>query len=240
MMEEFTADVKSLLGIQISSAQLRAFEIFERELLDWNTRFNLTAINDPGKVRGKHFLDSLTCLLAMRGTSIKQVIDVGTGAGFPGIPLKIICPAMKLTLVESIGKKANFCQHITDTLELKDVKIDQIRAESIGGDPDHRQAYDWAVARAVADLPVLAEYLLPLVRLGGYALAMKGESGPAEAHRAEPAIQLLGGQLQEIIPVILPGIEDQRYLVVIAKIASTPERFPRRVGIPAKRPLIEM
>jgi 16S rRNA (guanine527-N7)-methyltransferase len=238
-MDEFIANARSLLGIQISSAQQRAFGIYERELLEWNTRFNLTAIDNPKQVRGKHFLDSLTCLLAMRGTPIDQIIDVGSGAGFPGIPLKIICPSMKLTLVESIGKKASFCRHIVDTLELSNVEIDQVRAESIGVDQNHRQGYDWALARAVADLPILVEYLLPLVRLGGYALAMKGEGAPAEAHRAEPAIKLLGGQLQKIIPVTLPGIEHQRFLVVIAKIAATPDRYPRRIGIPAKRPLTD-
>jgi 16S rRNA (guanine527-N7)-methyltransferase len=236
-MNEFIADAKSLLGIQISTAQQQAFEIYERELIEWNTRVNLTAIDDPKKIRRKHFLDSLSCLMALRGTSIDQIIDIGTGAGFPGLPLKIICPTMNLTLVESIGKKAEFCQHIIEKLDLKNVEVDQIRAELIGRDALHRQGYDWALARAVADLSVLVEYLLPLVRLNGYALAMKGESGPAEAHRAEPAIKILGGHLQQIIPITLPGVEDQRYLVIIAKVAATPDRFPRRVGVPAKRPL---
>lgn len=236
-MDEFVANARSLLGIQISTAQQRCFEIYEQELLEWNTRFNLTAIDEPQKIRGKHFLDSLTCLLAMRGTPVNQVIDVGTGAGFPGIPLRIVSPATDFKLVESIGKKAGFCQHILQTLGLSNVEINQARAESLGNDPQHRQRYDWAVARAVADLPILVEYLLPLVRLGGYALAMKGESGPEEAHRAEPAIKLLGGHLQQLIPVTLPGVEDQRFLVVIAKVAATPDKYPRRVGLPAKRPL---
>jgi 16S rRNA (guanine527-N7)-methyltransferase len=236
-MEEFVAYARSLLGIQISTAQQRCFEIYEQELLEWNTRFNLTAIDEPQKIRGKHFLDSLTCLLAMRGTQVNQVIDVGTGAGFPGIPLRIVSPATDFKLVESIGKKAGFCQHILETLGLSNVEINQARAESLGNNPQHRQRYDWAIARAVADLPILVEYLLPLVRLGGYALAMKGESGPEEAHRAEPAIKLLGGHLQQLIPVTLPGVEDQRFLVVIAKIAATPDKYPRRVGLPAKRPL---
>lgn len=237
-MDEFVANTRSLLGIRISAAQKRSFEIYEQELLSWNTRFNLTAIDEPQQVRGKHFLDSLTCILAMRGTPANQVIDIGTGAGFPGLPLKIVCPSMGFTLVESIGKKAGFCQHIVETLELGNVEIYQARAETLGVDQHHRQRYDWALARAVADLPILVEYLLPLVRLGGYALAMKGESGPEEAHRAERAIKLLGGQLQQLIPVTLPGIEDQRFLVVIAKTAATPDRFPRRVGVPAKRPLL--
>lgn len=236
-MEEFVANARSLLGIQISAAQQRYFEIYEQELLEWNTRYNLTAINEPQKIRGKHFLDSLTCLLAMRGTQVNQVIDVGTGAGFPGIPLRIVCPATEFKLVESIGKKAGFCQHIINTLGISNVEINQVRAESLGNNPQHRERYDWALARAVADLPILVEYLLPLVHLGGFALAMKGESGPEEAHRAEPVIKLLGGHLQQLIPITLPGVEDQRFLVVIAKIAATPDKYPRRVGLPSKRPL---
>jgi 16S rRNA (guanine527-N7)-methyltransferase len=165
------------------------------------------------------------------------VIDVGTGAGFPGIPLKIACPSMRLTLVDSVGKKVEFCRHIVETLRLKDVEIVQERAETIGLLSDHRQGYDWAVARAVAEMPVLVEYTLPLVKIGGRVLAMKGESGPVESQAAEHAMRVLGGHLQQLIPVTLPGVEDQRYLVVVEKLAATPDRFPRRVGIPAKRPL---
>lgn len=142
-----------------------------------------------------------------------------------------------MTLVESVGKKAKFCQHIKQTINLSQVNILQERAETVASLPDMREKCDWAIARAVAILPVLAEYLLPLVRVGGFALAMKGEKGPAEAQSAEGAIHLLGGQIQQLIPVMLPGVEEERYLVVIEKTAATPDRFPRRVGIPGKRPL---
>jgi 16S rRNA (guanine527-N7)-methyltransferase len=165
------------------------------------------------------------------------VIDVGTGAGFPGLPLKIICPAINMTLVESVGKKTAFCEHITQTTNLQQVDVLQERAETIASQMEMREKYDWAIARAVAAMPILVEYLLPLIRVGGYALAMKGESGPAEVQTAERAIQILGGRIQQLIPVTLPGVEDERYLVVIEKTAATPERYPRRVGIPAKRPL---
>lgn len=236
-MDELIESADKLFGIQLTASQQAAFHIYETELIDWNTRTNLTAIHDVHQIRIKHFLDSLSCTLAMRGTPANQVIDVGTGAGFPGIPLKIVEPGRKLTLVESIGKKAEFCRHICDKLNFIGVEIIQERAEIVASRPDIRENYDWAVARAVAMLPVLVEYLLPLVRLGGYALAMKGESGPAEAQTAEQAIYILGGQVEQLIPVTLPGVEVERYLVVIKKIATTPDNFPRRVGIPAKRPL---
>lgn len=236
-MRDLALQAQQLLGLQLNKSQLAAFERYERELISWNTRFNLTAIDDPGKIRVKHFLDSLSCLLAIRGTPMERVIDVGTGAGFPGIPLKIACPAIRLTLVDSVRKKVEFCRYMVETLRLKDVEVIQERAETIGLHPDHRQSYDWAVARAVAEMPVLMEYTLPLVRIGGRVLAMKGESGPLESQAAEHAMRVLGGHLQQLIPVTLPGVEDQRYLVVVEKLAATPDRFPRRAGIPAKRPL---
>jgi 16S rRNA (guanine527-N7)-methyltransferase len=236
-MKELAEQAQKLLGIQLTRSQISALETYERELLAWNAQYNLTAIDEPERVRTKHFLDSMTCLLAMKNTPMKRVIDVGTGAGFPGIPIKIIAPNIQLTLVESVGKKANFCQHIVQTLKLKEVEVVRSRAEDLGCSPAYRQQYDWALARAVASLTVLVEYLLPLVRVGGRALAMKGESAPAEAHAAEHALRLLGGHLIQLVPVSLPGVVDQRFLVIIEKIAATPDGYPRRVGIPTKRPL---
>jgi 16S rRNA (guanine527-N7)-methyltransferase len=139
--------------------------------------------------------------------------------------------------VESVGKKVDFCRHIVDMLALENVEVLKVRAEELGQKVAHREQYDWAVARAVAILPVLLEYLLPLVKVGGQVLAMKGDSGPAEAHNAENAIQILGGQLRQLTPVVLPGVVEERYLVVIDKTATTPQKYPRRVGIPTKRPL---
>lgn len=236
-MDEFKKYARNLFGIHLNASQSAAFEIYERELIEWNERFNLTAIHDPFQIRIKHFLDSLSCSLAMQSHPTKLVIDIGTGAGFPGIPLKILDPGMKLTLVESVGKKAAFCRHICQVLELENAEVVQERAEVAAFRLELREQCDWAVARAVAALPVLAEYLLPFVRLGGFALAMKGESGPAEAHSAQPGIQLLGGEVDQLLPVTLPGIEEERFLVMIKKVAATPDRYPRRAGIPAKRPL---
>jgi 16S rRNA (guanine527-N7)-methyltransferase len=236
-MRDLTKHAYDLLGLRLTAGQVDSFAQYEQELIKWNQQINLTAIDHPKKIRVKHFLDSLTCLKAMRDTPMERVIDVGTGAGFPGIPLKIIYPSMQLTLVESVRKKTAFCQHIVDVLNLEKVDILTERAEVVGNLSDHREKYDWALARAVASMPILIEYLLPLVQIGGRALAMKGESGPAEAHSADQAISLLGGHLRQLIPLHLPGVEEDRYLIVLDKVAATPDKYPRRVGIPAKRPL---
>jgi 16S rRNA (guanine527-N7)-methyltransferase len=236
-MEKMKREVKQLTGLSLTPSQLAAFERFEQELIEWNSRINLTAIREPEEIRTKHFLDSLSCLLVLRDPLPLRMIDIGTGAGFPGIPLKIALPNLKITLVESVGKKADFCRHIIQVLKLDQVEICQARAEEMGLDQNHRERYDWAVARAVASMPILAEYLLPLVRIGGAALAQKGESGPAEVHGADRAIQLLGGQLRKLQKLNLPGIAEDRYLVVLDKCATTPPGYPRRVGLPSKKPI---
>jgi 16S rRNA (guanine527-N7)-methyltransferase len=236
-METLTHAAQQLFGISLSPRQIAQLSAYERELLEWNEKFNLTAIRDVQGIRVKHFLDSLSCSLAWKDQPPRRLIDIGTGAGFPGIVLKIIYPAMKLTLVESVGKKANFCAHIIQTLEMDNVEIVTGRAEDVGQNPAHREKYDWAVARAVAVLPVLAEYLLPLVRVNGGVLAQKGESALMEINTAERAFKLLGGRMRQLLKVELPGVADERYLVVIDKRAATPAAYPRKAGLPAKKPL---
>jgi 16S rRNA (guanine527-N7)-methyltransferase len=236
-MIKLAEQVFNQIGLRLSRAQLTALAIYEQELISWNERFNLTAIRTADGIHIKHFLDSLTCLLAMRETPPGRLIDIGTGAGFPGLVLKIAVPAMRLTLVESVGKKADFCRHIVSCLALENVEVIQERAEVVGQSQPYREQYDWAVARAVATMPVLAEYMLPLVKVGGSMLAMKGESGPAESHAAEKAIRLLGGHLRQLLPVTLPGVAEERYLILVDKVAATSPDYPRRVGIPSKRPL---
>lgn len=236
-METLARDAQALFNISITARQMMALNTYEKELLEWNQKFNLTAIRDVESIRTKHFLDSFSVVLAWKASPPSQLIDVGTGAGFPGIPLKILYPNLKLTLVESVGKKAMFCEHIVRVLGLEQVEVVQARAEDLGQSPQHREKYDWAVARAVANLNVLSEYLIPLVKIGGAMLAQKGETGPAEAQSAEGAMKLLGGKLKQLIPVHLPGVADDRYLIVVEKVAATPPRYPRKPGIPTKQPL---
>lgn len=236
-MDKLVQDAREFLNINLTGRQVAALATYEQELLEWNERFNLTAIRDTESIRTKHFLDSFSCSLAWKGAPPGNMIDIGTGAGFPGLPLKILYPNLKLTLVESVGKKALFCQHIVRVLGLEQVDVIQARAEDLGQDRGHREHYAWAVARAVAKMSVLSEYLIPLVRIGGTILAQKGESGPAEAQSAEDAMKLLGGKLRQLIPVLLPGVADDRYLVVVEKIAATPPKYPRKPGIPGKQPL---
>jgi 16S rRNA (guanine527-N7)-methyltransferase len=236
-MQELAQSVHSLLNIRLSAKQLSDLHIYERELLEWNTRFNLTAIDNPETIHTKHFLDSLTCVVAMQDTPIGRVLDLGTGAGFPGLPLKILYPKMRLTLVDSVGKKVEFCRHIVKVLQLEGVDVIQDRAESLGHQAIHREQYDWSIARAVAIMPVLMEYLLPFVKVGGKALAMKGQDAHAEAHTADHAIRILGGHLQRLVPITLPGVADERHLIVVDKVAATPKKYPRRTGAPAKKPL---
>lgn len=236
-MEKLVHNALSLFNVHLTGRQVLALITYERELLEWNQKFNLTAIRDVDSIRIKHFLDSFSCVLAWQANPPGSLIDVGTGAGFPGLALKILYPNMKLTLVESVGKKAMFCQHVVDVLRLEHVTVVKARAEELGQDHHHREKYDWAVARAVANLNVLSEYLLPLVRLGGTMLAQKGESGPAEAQAAEGAMQILGGRLKQVIPVHLPGVVDERFLVLAEKVAATPHLYPRKPGVPGKTPL---
>lgn len=226
-----------MLGLELAPEQVRSFEWYRRELLSWNERFNLTAITDPVEVEVKHFLDSLTCLMAMPSPPQGRGVDIGTGAGFPGLALKIVHPTFRLTLIESIGKKVAFCEHIIQGLKLEGVEIIHDRVERVAHQKGHRQAYDWGTARAVAAMPILVEYMLPLLRLKGVGVIQKGGQGPAEAHEAETALRILGGHVTHLLPIELPKVTETRHLVVIEKVAATPDKYPRRAGIPAKRPL---
>jgi 16S rRNA (guanine527-N7)-methyltransferase len=229
--------VRSLLGFSLSEAQQKSFQLYSEQLVAWNQQFNLTAITDPEEIEIKHFLDSLTCLLAMDLQQLDRVVDVGSGAGFPGLPLKIVCPQVQLTLVESNRKKSEFMQHVSNMLGLTNIEVVDARVEDIGKDANFRQQFDWAVARAVASMPVLLEYLLPLLRVGGKGVAQKGDAGLTEVQEAESSMQILGGKLKQVIPVELPTVAETRYLILFEKVAETPEKYPRRTGIPAKRPL---
>ena len=224
-------------GVGVTDEQTAQLARYQALLHEWNQRINLTAITDPEEVRVRHFLDSLTVASVTGDLSGQRLIDIGTGAGFPGLPLKIVYPQMALTLVESVTKKTRFLQEVVQALGLDEVRVLDARAETLGQQPSYRERYDWAVARAVADLRVLAEYLLPFCRIGGQMLAMKGQSAPEEVERAVHAIELLGGSAPQMHKIRLPGREEQYYLVRSTKVQPTPFDYPRQPGRPAKRPL---
>lgn len=222
-------------GIPLSPQQHAQFATYARELVAWNAHTNLTSITDPAGIRVRHFLDSLVCARFVADPP-QRIADVGTGAGFPGLPLKILWQDAALTLIESIGKKTAFLHHIVSQLALTDVTILNARAELPGQQPAHREQYDLVVARAVAALPVLLEYCLPLARVGGRVLLPKGADVQPEVQAAEHALVRLGGTLVAVAPVKLPDLE-LRTMIVINKTAPTPAHYPRGVGIPARRPL---
>jgi 16S rRNA (guanine527-N7)-methyltransferase len=234
------------LGIRLNDDQLGRFQLYYETLIDWNRRLNLTRITDYEEVQVKHFLDSLSCWLAIerlpdlpadRAAVDFQTIDVGSGAGFPGLALKLILPALRLTLLEATGKKAEFLEFLVERLGLSQVRVIKARAEELGRDPRHREQYELVLARAVARMATLAELTVPLARMGGWVIAQKGDDPLAEVEAAGNAISTLGGRVQGILPVQLPGLEAVRHLVVLEKTAATPPKYPRRPGMPAKRPL---
>jgi 16S rRNA (guanine527-N7)-methyltransferase len=231
------AEGAAVMGLELSAIQLAQFARYQEMLLDWNQRMSLTAIREPAAIQRRHFLESLTCAAVTRDLSNRRLVDVGAGAGFPGLPLKILCPALSLTLVESVAKKARFLSAVVQDLGLEDVEIVVDRAENVGHMAGHRAAYDWAVARAVAALPVLAEYLLPLCVTGGHMLAQKGPAAPAEIENAAMALTLLGGGQPLLHKTSVPGLAETRILVVVEKTNPTPDNYPRPPGTPAKHPL---
>lgn len=231
------------LGLNLTRVQIEKFEDLYKILVEWNERFNLTAITEYEQVQIRHFLDSLSCVLAFKqqnfqpGDGPLACIDVGSGAGFPGLALKIYCPQIEMTLLEATGKKVEFAGFAIQHLGLKRIQAIKGRAEELGQALEHRECYDVVLARAVAELPVLVEYLLPLCRPGGLVIAQKGASAQEESQMAEYAISVLGGRLKKIVPIELSGLAETRNLVLIDKVARTPDKYPRRPGIPGKRPL---
>ena len=234
-LRDLLVPLSAAWGLQLGETEIERFRTYTVELLRWNERVNLTRITEPREVVIRHFLDSLACVQAFEAPPA-SLIDVGAGAGFPGVPLKIAWPHIPVTLCESTGKKTAFLDHLAGALGLEGVAVVTARAEELGRNPAHRERYDAVLARAVAALNVLSEYCLPLCRVGGRFVAPKGADGASEAAQARRAIGQLGGRLDTVLPVRLPDVEE-RTLVVVHKVRPTPAELPRPVGVPAKRPL---
>lgn len=224
-------------GLEISEQQINQFNSYYELLIEWNKVMNLTAITEPQEVAVKHIIDSIAAYdenLFVTGTS---VIDVGTGAGFPGLPLKIFFPAIKLTLMDSLNKRVKFLQTVVDELGLTEVACVHARAEEGARNKAYREQFDIAVSRAVARLPVLCEYCLPFVKRGGYFLALKGREYQDEIKEAAKAIKVMGGSKVTERLVKLPALDDVRAIITIKKDMPTPKAYPRKAGTPAKKPI---
>lgn len=223
-------------GLTFTEKQLQQFNRYYELLVETNKVMNLTALTEPEDVAVKHMIDSLLAYDAelFRG---KTLADVGTGAGFPGIPLKIYCPELKVVLIDSLGKRLKFLEQVIAELGLQDITCEHMRAEDAGKNKKHRSRYDLVTARAVARLSVLAEYCLPLVKQGGMFIALKGSKYAEEITEGQAALKILGGKLLSSEEVKLPGLDDGRAIVKIAKIKETPSQYPRKAGTPEKQPL---
>ncbi|MFT8872796.1 MAG: 16S rRNA (guanine(527)-N(7))-methyltransferase RsmG [Sporolactobacillus sp.] len=235
-MESFSGQLQQH-GLLLTEVQNRQFEQYFTFLIEANKKMNLTAIKEREAVFMKHFYDSLTPSFYADFSGGQSLCDVGSGAGFPGIPLKIVFPNLKLTIVDSLRKRIDFLQELTERLALQDVSLYHDRAETFAKRDEMREQFQWVTARAVAPLPVLSEYCLPLVRIGGTFVAMKGRPDEAEFDRGRAAIAQLGGKLSQTITFDLPELSGERTLLFVEKVKKTSKAYPRRAGIPARDPL---
>ena len=241
MIERFVNQMREecgQFGISLSERQMEQFYQYYELLIHWNSMINLTAITEMNEVVTKHFVDSLSLVRAIPDMKEKEysLIDVGTGAGFPGIPLKIAFPNLKVTLLDSLNKRVKFLNETAAQLELNDITAVHGRAEDFGRDNVSRETFDLCVSRAVANLSTLSEYCMPLVKVGGYFVPYKSGKLEEEMVSGKKAVKVLGGELEETIHFKLPN-EDERILVKIAKVQKTGKRYPRKAGVPSKEPL---
>ena len=238
MFKEELQKAAAEYGINLTETQIAQYNRYFELLIEWNEKINLTAITAPKDVAIKHIIDSITAYDAALFQAGTTVIDVGTGAGFPGLPLKIFCPEIKLTLMDSLNKRIKFLQTVVEELGLTDVECVHARAEEGARNKKYRESFDIAVSRAVARLPILCEYCLPFVKKGGHFIALKGMQYNDEAEEAVKAIKVMGGSSTEIRPVKLPEIDDKRAVIIINKTMPTPKTYPRKAGTPTKNPIV--
>lgn len=236
--EEILAARADEAGIPLTAEQIGQFSVYNEMLLDWNTRMNLTALTAPEDVAVKHIIDSLTTYDAALFDGARTLIDVGTGAGLPGIPLAVYAPHLTVTLLDALNKRVRFLTEVTAAMGLQNVRCIHARAEEAARTAEHRAAYDIVVSRAVARLPILLEYTLPFVRVGGTLLALKGRAYAEEQKEARRAAEVLGGGRITARPVHLPGLDDVRAILTVTKERQTPAAYPRGGGAPARRPLL--
>ena len=235
-IDSFQKDLEEL-NIKLEKRQMCQFLLYYELLVEWNSFMNLTAITDYDEVIKKHFVDSLSLIKAIDLSKEISVIDIGTGAGFPGIPLKIAFPNLKITLLDSLNNRIKFLYEVFDKLELKDINTIHGRAEDFAKDKNYRQSYDLCVSRAVANLSTLSEYCLPYVKVGGIFISYKSEKITDEMNAAKNAIKILGGNISSQVEFILPNSDIYRNLFMIDKIKDTPMKYPRKAGLPSKEPL---
>ena len=231
-----SASAKSF-GLAFSDAQLEQFEIFYKLVVEWNEKINLTAITDEKDFAVKHIIDSVSLWEEEKFISTKKIIDVGTGAGFPGLPLKIFKPELEIVLLDSLSKRVEFLKKVVAELNLQNVVCVHGRAEDFARQKDFREQFDLAVTRAVSRLNVIAEYCLPFVKVGGIFVALKGKKFLEEISEAKSAVKILGGGEINFVEKILPNLPDKRAVIYIDKIKSTQKNFPRKAGTPVKNPL---
>ena len=236
MSRQFDEKLKEL-DITFSEKQQAQFYRYYELLVEWNKVMNLTGITEYEEVNEKHFIDSLSLVKVLDINKINTVIDVGTGAGFPGIPLKIAFPHLKVTLLDSLNKRIKYLDTVIDELELKDIHTIHGRAEEYARKEEYREKYDLAVSRAVANLSTLSEYCVPYVKVGGMFVPYKSGEIDEEVKAAQTAIKVLGGKQTEVVKFTLPGSDINRSFVKIQKVKSTGKKFPRRAGLPAKEPI---
>lgn len=237
--EEFKAKMVPKLNeinMQLPESKIRDFFTYMEELLEWNQKINLTAILERDEIIDKHFVDSLTISNYIEEN--KKIIDVGTGAGFPGIPLKIAREDLKIDLLDSLNKRINFLNEMIEKLKLKNITAIHSRAEDESNKKEKREQYDIAVSRAVANLPVLLEYLLPFVKVGGKCICMKGSNIEEEINNSKKALKELGGEIEKIEQFKLPGTDATRNIIIVKKINTTPKKYPRKAGTAVKNPII--